>query len=703
MKKHTLLIIASTLILSALLFALSVYMSRDLELKSIEKLDVLYLTENLPEANDEELTVLATSQDGAKLMPYAKEVYADLATRGSFMVDNYFLTRDDYREQLDFTPYASEKTVISLCKDEYFYTSELATPFIIKNRGRDHRQLLNRKLSDIAKCNVSVLTFGIDDKFAAPQKLDSPTVYEEHRLAFPGEYQYTVDETAQTGVQLTVVDRPIYYAQRYEVDIEPFDRYLLQFGYQAHNTKNLRFAVRFYTQDYLDRMASDDPNDYDPTDWSQVDHEEFHYYYDVADNGEHLLQQVVSTKLDDVIGVDIIYFADSWTKAVYSFQTPQLYALKETQRIQDYRDRYNSLPELVPVNITDVQTIPVSYLVGENVENGSGYEREIFIERTDYSTLLLQLDGVEYTVRGEYSEYTVEDVDSEVIVIDQYETGPVSSVLIKNGEELGNIHIEALPFSADVLHKVLPTNDKRDYTLYLLEKPYSGNYYFDVPYMQYETNHGWNLYLVSDLHSLTHARNRNAEGVRLMAILLIPFGLLLSIIYSQKELFSKFYRKVAGYYLRVNKQFSDKLLLPLLGFIFESKDISYKGIFDKKSGFLREVDDIIGKIVTDLLEKPLGFIFVAAVLIAVVIIFAVPIKSIALFAVLAITAIWLLYSWDSRVLGFVALMFLCAVPVMLVLKRDRFAEWFAIMVYYFLVATVIVQVKEVVISKKGAS
>ncbi len=53
-----------------------------------------------------------------------------------------------------------------------------------------------------------------------------------------------------------------------------------------------------------------------------------------------------------------------------------------------------------------------------------------------------------------------------------------------------------------------------------------------------------------------------------------------------------------------------------------------------------------------------------------------------------------LYSWDSRIVATGALISLASCPILLIAKKDAYAEQMAVYAYYFLVITVILQIIE---------
>jgi len=54
----------------------------------------------------------------------------------------------------------------------------------------------------------------------------------------------------------------------------------------------------------------------------------------------------------------------------------------------------------------------------------------------------------------------------------------------------------------------------------------------------------------------------------------------------------------------------------------------------------------------------------------------------------------LFYAWDSRIVAGVVLAFLISCPILLIFERENIAEQMAIYAYYFLVMTVVLQIKE---------
>jgi hypothetical protein len=57
---------------------------------------------------------------------------------------------------------------------------------------------------------------------------------------------------------------------------------------------------------------------------------------------------------------------------------------------------------------------------------------------------------------------------------------------------------------------------------------------------------------------------------------------------------------------------------------------------------------------------------------------------------------FLLFEWDSRIIAFLALIFLASCPFSLIFKREALAEQMAIYAYYFLIMTVVLQIIEYV-------
>ncbi len=710
MKKKILLTVLVTSAISALLLALSSYMSKDLQVKPIDSLDQLYLSKYISQGSAG-LSVSTTDQNADKLVPYTKESYVSAQTAQNTPYSNYkyegaYLPKESYYKRLDFSEYYGLKTVISLCKDEYFYTSEVGEEFITHNQSRDHEYLLNRKLSDIAKCNVSVLKFDDTNLLQNLQtSKDFPAVLSDHRLALSSERSYTIDENGQAGILIEVKEKPAYYAQRYLATIKPFDDYLLEFKYQAHDTLNLRYGVRLFTQKYLDRQTAMEQEDYDPIAWSDIDNEYTEYYFDIANEQSHLLQQVVSTNLEDVIGVEVIYYADSCTNARYSFGMPSLYSLVSQDSIDEYKQEYSLLAELVKVDLP--AKLPVSelespfYILNKSVQSEDGiYTTDVYIASNDYALYLLEFDGKAYTITGEFGEMVVEDYDCGKVVIGDIALGKIMNLSLKSDKPVDSISLEKATFYDPSYSETLFKLDKTqftsgDYKLVLLEKPYSLKYYIaDSDYYHYMTNGNQNLFLINSDITIYPIGYKTAESIRILAFLIIPIGVFIMLVYLNRSKIVGIYKKINKSYIYINTLFSRKISIPLLKFVFDSKEIKYKHIFDTKSKFWGEIDMIIEKIVTDVINKPLGLIFIVAGCIPLIFALSIPLKSIAILIVFAIMLIWLLYGWDSRVLGLVALIFLCAVPVLLILKKDGYAEGFAIMVYFFLVANVAVQVKE---------
>ena len=73
------------------------------------------------------------------------------------------------------------------------------------------------------------------------------------------------------------------------------------------------------------------------------------------------------------------------------------------------------------------------------------------------------------------------------------------------------------------------------------------------------------------------------------------------------------------------------------------------------------------------------------------------------FLVLAYALISIIFIWDSRYAAGTALVLLAACPVLLVIKKDVWAEIAAIYAYYFLVITVLTQIRELAREKKAVN
>jgi len=71
------------------------------------------------------------------------------------------------------------------------------------------------------------------------------------------------------------------------------------------------------------------------------------------------------------------------------------------------------------------------------------------------------------------------------------------------------------------------------------------------------------------------------------------------------------------------------------------------------------------------------------------------------FLILAYALLSFLYILDSRLSAGVALALLASCPVFLIFKKDPFAETAAVYAYYFLVITVLTQIRELKNDKKG--
>ncbi len=717
MKKNILITIVATGLMSAILLAFSSYMRKDLQLSPVESVNQLYISEYLPQ-DSSQLTVSSTQQDVEKLIPYSQEIYVSSQLAQNQPYDSYkyeaaFISKDDFVEKLDFSAYYDPQTVISLCKDEYFYTSEVNDQFITHSQLRDHSYLLNRKLGDIAKCNVSIMKFGDSNLLQTPESSrNHPVILNDHRLALAHERSYTIDEEGNQGVQIETKERPVYVMHRYNIEIEPFKDYLLQFTYQAHDTLNLRYGVRFFTQKYLDRLQVQGKPEYDPVAWSDIDNEYTDYYFDIADAQPHLLQQIVSTKLDDVIGIEIIYYADSWTNARYSFGMPNLSPMLSKESLDSYRQKYLQQQELIalnlPVNpIASQPEIPF-YVIEDSVEENDGeYTTNVYLAAENFGIYRLQFDGDSYTVNGEFGQDVVEEYDGTKTLIGDIKLGRIMNLSLKSKQPIEQILLEKASFYSLEYFDLLFKLDKAqftsgDYKLMILEKPYSDKYYIaDADYYHYKTNSNQNLFLVKSDVTIYPIGYKTTDNIRLLAFLIIPIGVFIMLIYINRAKITKAYHRLNKLYLQLNDSFSKKVTIPALKYILGTKDVKYKHIFDPKSKFWGEIDKIIEKILTDLINKPIGFIFIIVTTIIAVFVLTIPLKNIAILIVFAIMLIWLLYDWDSRVLGLIALIFLCAVPILLVLKKDRYAEGFAIMVYFFLVATVFVQIKENFRQKDG--
>lgn len=710
MKKNILITILATGLMSAMLLALSSYMNRGMQLSSVESVDQLYISEYLPQ-DSSQLTVSSTEQNAEKLIPYSQEIYVSSQLAQNQPYDSYkyetaFISKDDFVEKLDFSAYYDPKTVISLCKDEYFYTSEANNQFITHSQLRDHSYLLNRKLGDIAKCNVAVMKFGDENLLQTPESSkDFPAILNDHRLALVHEKSYTIDEQGNPGVQIEIKERPAYVAHRYNLAIEPFEDYLLQFRYQAYDTLNLRYGVRFFTQKYLDRLQAQSEAEYDPVAWSDIDNEYTGYYFDIADEQPHLLQQIVSTKLEGVIGIEIIYYADSWTNAKYSFGMPNLFSLLNKESLDSYRQEYLQQQELIalnlPVNPIASQSEIPFYVIEDSVkETDGGYTTNVYLAAENFGIYRLQFDGDSFTVNGEFGQDTVEEYDGTKTLIGDIKLGGIMSLSLKSKQPVKQVFLEKASFYSPEYFDLLFKLDKSqfiggDYQLMILEKPYSNKYYIaDNDYYHYKTNSNQNLFLVKSDVTIYPIGYKTADNIKLAAFLIIPIGVFIMLTYLNRSKILKLYKKVNEGYLNINANFSKKIVLPVLKYFLDIKEVKYKHIFDPKSKFWGEIDQIIEKIITDIINKPLGLIFIVFATIIAVFVLAMPLKNIAILMVFAIMLIWLLYDWDSRVLGLIALIFLCAVPILLVLKKDHYAEGFAIMVYFFLVATVFVQIKE---------
>lgn len=61
---------------------------------------------------------------------------------------------------------------------------------------------------------------------------------------------------------------------------------------------------------------------------------------------------------------------------------------------------------------------------------------------------------------------------------------------------------------------------------------------------------------------------------------------------------------------------------------------------------------------------------------------------------LTLSLFFVLYAWDSRVVAGAALAFLASDPILLIYKKDNFAEQMAIYAYYFLITAVVLQIVE---------
>ncbi|HTX87057.1 MAG TPA: hypothetical protein VMC41_03250 [Candidatus Nanoarchaeia archaeon] len=62
---------------------------------------------------------------------------------------------------------------------------------------------------------------------------------------------------------------------------------------------------------------------------------------------------------------------------------------------------------------------------------------------------------------------------------------------------------------------------------------------------------------------------------------------------------------------------------------------------------------------------------------------------------------FLIFEWDSWIIGFLALIFLISCPILLTLKKEILAEQMAIYAYYFLVMTVVLQIIEYASHRKN--
>lgn len=248
----------------------------------------------------------------------------------------------------------------------------------------------------------------------------------------------------------------------------------------------------------------------------------------------------------------------------------------------------------------------------------------------------------------------------------------------------------------------------------ILDKPYSENYLIngtDNTY-HYKLNNLTNLWLVGPdgSYELKDRGTSLLVSVRNISIALAVTLVLCSIFYSQVVALVLLVKKGTLYCFngiklvamkalkflrRFNSIIANRIVKVVIFKVLGTKDLSFDTLVSLRDRAIRSLEIMLRKIFSDILNNP---IYVVAILIVGVL--AVKFIGILYAPFIVIFIAWLTFKWDSRLLALAALLQLCVVPVLLILKFERYAEMFSISVYFFLVMTVVMQIIEYWIDKK---
>lgn len=748
--------------------------------------------------------------------------------------DNVYGEDNKYKQLLGSLNIKDKNSVLALCNGEYIYMDELKNPYIINNQSHDYYLKRDYKLSDLVKCDSQIVYFSNENLLKEwsvggieplQSTVDNPTgngrLVNSEYISFDLEEVFEDDSIKENITINSPANSNIYYVRRYKFPIEQFSRYLLSFDYQAFDKQNLKFGYRFITDKFLNRITNErvgniSRSDTDFNDIANIDNEETLEGYTLNTKEKRKFEKVISTKLENVIGIEIFLYAETDYPANYMFsglslkkefenQTlglSEIYNAKESKEhigevnLANTTTLENNSSLGVPINASNygswnhtVQNCStVNNVIGETSQiiedNQSDIElssagnntacnsKKIFIDNQNYYTngnsdLLLSFEAdselglayYSYSIFGEYTTYTssikkvkinknraikehISMLSSDLKNIGKakevelifYTRDPADSKKYDSKIVYKNIQLSELGFQQffptdiffeiDMLTEQNPDaliSQNKDGKLIILDKDYSDKYYLKCSndickekptFEHYKISSGQNLWLIEkgviEINEIKVASvysdilKYSSLIIVLVAIILfisfIKVDLTIKVVRKFFELFkktiefiTKVRKKISSIVSNINKFLSGKIILPIFKAVLGIKKIEYKQIFSEKYSLLKEVDGIIEKMISDVLNAPVVWILV--ITISVILYFVVGVK-INYVGLLAIFLTWFFYRWDSRVLALFALTFLTGVPFLLVLKKDIWAERFAVLVYFFLVMTVILQIRE---------
>ncbi len=615
---------------------------------------------------------------------------------------------------------------------------------------------------------------------------------------------------------------PLSYTERYTIDIESFEPYLLSFDYK--NDDQIIYGYRLYKEDYLDRLEKlkkgEPVEKISKEDWEKLYQEIVIEDYEVKDNQWDTFQKVIETTLPDIVGIEIIVYDEKQDpKNLYKnfrLQKAKNSEFIEMEHIDENLDSEITFAEGIEIGqenkigiakSVDEKDIVINSdnlgfdkgvwhnsaydctinKVGDpelvemklsSEQDGGGNVLELvsktnhractvntfYFEDFNEDTLKISfkakkenkvsLIGYHYILHGEFGDFVLgSDVDLED---DNYiksgtkiydakagewaeftdyinlnrstisRIGKIEGITLRfnsirdGGEDarvlFDDINITALDQNLPVLENLfLETVNQFDYEkskqLLLLDRSYSDKWSINSveEKFHYKTDDGKNLWLgVIDKEVEVRNSYWSVGRISVVFLMILVFILIWMIWYF--EFLMKFAGVVNNYierfkaeikdkysdlsksFLRYNESISDRFIKPLLCKFFEVEEFDYEWFVVQRKKLFKEIDRILKQIFSDFINRPILDLILAGL----GGISYLVLGNIYYVILIVIFLFWLVNEWDSVVLAFAAMINLCIVPVMLVLNKDIWAEKFSLLVYFFLIMTVILQIIEYV-------